>query len=214
MGENAERKNDPYYEREDFTVNKKKTAVLIYPQFCNFEISVALEILALGEKPVTIFAKTKEAVRSEEGLCVVPDAEIGDLCPEEFDSLLLPGAMDIRESVEDEAVLDFIRAFDREDMVIGAISIAPVLLLKAGILKDKPFMAGINQEELLEEGFTREELALMKGWDDNLKAPSAKGYLVSGTILTSLSCYFVKWALEFGKMLGIEMSEKTFGFGF
>lgn len=172
MGENADRKNDPYYEREDFTVNKKKTAVLIYPQFYNFEICVALEILALGEKPVTIFAKTKEAV------------------------------------------LDFIRAFDREDMVIGAISIAPVLLLKAGILKDKPFMAGINQEELLEEGFTREELALMKGWDDNLKDPSANGYLVSGTILTSLSCYFVKWALAFGKMLGIEMSEKTFGFGF
>ena len=28
----------------------KKTAVLIYDSFCNFEISVALEILALTEK--------------------------------------------------------------------------------------------------------------------------------------------------------------------
>ena len=35
----------------------KKTAVLIYNQFCNFEISVALEILAMAEKPITIFAK-------------------------------------------------------------------------------------------------------------------------------------------------------------
>ena len=32
----------------------KKTAVLIYNSFCNFEFSVALEILALAEKEVTI----------------------------------------------------------------------------------------------------------------------------------------------------------------
>lgn len=32
----------------------KKTAVLLYDSFCNFEISPALEILALAEKPITI----------------------------------------------------------------------------------------------------------------------------------------------------------------
>lgn len=32
----------------------QKTAVLIYNQFCNFEISVALEALALGGRSVTI----------------------------------------------------------------------------------------------------------------------------------------------------------------
>ena len=30
----------------------KKTAVLLYDSFCNFEISPALEILALAEKPI------------------------------------------------------------------------------------------------------------------------------------------------------------------
>lgn len=45
----------------------KKTAVLIYNSFCNFEFSVALEILALAEKEVVIFAHTKEAVKSEDG---------------------------------------------------------------------------------------------------------------------------------------------------
>ena len=44
----------------------KKTAVLIYNSFCNFEFSVALEILALAEKEVVIFAHTKEAVKSED----------------------------------------------------------------------------------------------------------------------------------------------------
>ena len=32
----------------------KKTAVLLYDSFCNFEISPALEVLALAEKPITV----------------------------------------------------------------------------------------------------------------------------------------------------------------
>ena len=54
----------------------KKTAVLIYNSFCNFEFSVALEILALAEKEVVIFAHTKEAVKSEDGLMVLPNQTI------------------------------------------------------------------------------------------------------------------------------------------
>lgn len=43
----------------------KKTAVLVYDQFCNFEISVALEILAMHDKSIDVFAKTKEIVKCE-----------------------------------------------------------------------------------------------------------------------------------------------------
>ena len=45
----------------------KKTAVLIYDSFCNFEFSVALEILAMAEKEIVVFAKSKSIVKSEEG---------------------------------------------------------------------------------------------------------------------------------------------------
>lgn len=38
----------------------KKTAILIYDSFCNFEISTVLEILALAEKPITVFGITRE----------------------------------------------------------------------------------------------------------------------------------------------------------
>lgn len=41
----------------------KKTAVLIYNSFCNFEFSVALEVLALAEKEVTVFAQTNQPVK-------------------------------------------------------------------------------------------------------------------------------------------------------
>ena len=187
----------------------KKTAVLIYDQFCNFEIAPVLEMLAMAQKPITIFAKEAVPVRSEEGLTIVPDLPVAALKLEEYDSLLLPGALDIRGAIEDADILAFIRRFDC--MPVGAISIAPLLLLKAGMLTGKPFMAGVNPEELAEEGFTSVDLALMKGWDDCIKNPIPEGYIRAGNIVTSVSVHFIRWALAFGEMLGIQVSPGTFG---
>ena len=103
----------------------KKTAILLYDSFCNFEISVALEILALAEKPITVFGITKQAIRSEDGLSIFPDDTIDNLDLDAYDSLILPGAMDIRETIENERIVDFIKKFEKK--TIGAISIAPLL---------------------------------------------------------------------------------------
>ncbi len=187
----------------------KKTAVLVYDSFCNFELSVALEVLALSGKEITIFAKTKEAVKSEEGLTLLPDATIEDIDINVYDSLLLTGATDIREAIEDDRVIKFVSLFDGK--VIGAISIAPLLLVKAGLLDGKPFMAGVNKEDLYEEGFSEKDLAQMVGWDDNLCAPLTEGYIITDNIITSISYNFIKWALAFGKMIGLNISPKTFG---
>jgi len=189
----------------------KKTAILIYDQFCSFEIGVALELLALAGKPIMVFAKTPAVVRIEEGVSVLPDKTIDTLDPGEYDSLLLPGAADIRQAAEDEKTLDFIRLFDDPAFVIGAISIAPVLLLKTGMLTGKKFMVGADREDLLEEGFTEADLSGMTGWSDNLLAPVEAGCIVSGNIVTSVSYNFVRWSLAFGEMIGIRIPPATFG---
>lgn len=117
--------------------------------------------------------------------------------------------MDIRKSIENEDILTFIKKFDGK--IIGAISIAPLLLVKAGLLEGKPFMAGVNKEELLEEGFAKNELAQMVEWDENLSNPIKDGYIIAGNIITSVSYNFIKWALAFGKMVGLHIPPKTFG---
>lgn len=71
----------------------KKTAILIYNQFCNFEIAPVLEMLAMAQKPITVFAKSLNPIRSEEGLKVLPEKNIYELELEEYDSLILPGAI-------------------------------------------------------------------------------------------------------------------------
>lgn len=190
-------------------IDMKKTAVLLYDSFCNFEISPAFEILALAEKPITIFGISKQAIRSEDGLSVIPDATIDNFDLDAYDSLILPGAMDIREAIENKKIIDFIKKFDGK--TIGAISIAPLLLVRAGLLNGKPFMAGVNKEEIFEEGFSKSDLAEMVGWDDNINKPIKDGYIITGNIITSISYNFVKWALAFGKMVGIDIPAKTFG---
>ena len=187
----------------------KKTAVLLYDSFCHFEISVALEILALKNKEIVVFAKSKEAILSEERLKIVPEKTIFDLDINEYDSLLLPGAVDIESAIKDPEIIEFIKKFSNK--VIGAILIAPILLLKAGILNGKPFMAGVNKEELLEEGFLESDLTLMKDWDECIENPIEEGYLHSENILTSVSYNFVRFGIQFAKMLGVEISPKSFG---
>lgn len=187
----------------------KKTAVLIYDQFCNFEMSVALEILALHNKSIDVFAKEKAIVTCEEGLKVFPDKAIDELHLDEYDSLLLSGAVDIRLAVEDFEIIEFIKKFDGK--IIGAISIAPVLLVKAGMLKGKAFMIGANKEDLLEEGFSKADLQYVKDWNDCIKNPIENGYIVNENIVTSVSFEFVRFGIQFCKMLGIETSPKSFG---
>lgn len=189
----------------------KKTAVLLYPQFCNFEISVALEMLCVAKKPVTVFAKTKKPIRSEEGLSVVCDLTIDKLNINEYDSLLLPGSMDLRPAMTDKETLNFISRFDDKDMIIGAISSAPLLLLKNGMLKGKRYMAGVEKEWLLEEGFTMEDMNGMTDVPMLFKNPIPEGFIKDGNIITSVAWYFREWAMEFGRMTGIDVYPKSFG---
>lgn len=189
----------------------KKTAVLIYDSFCNFEFSVLMKIFAINNKSVTIFAKETLPLKSEEGLTILPDKKISELNINEYDSLILTGALDIRKTVEDVQILEFIRKFHENFCVIGAISIAPVLLLKAGILENKKFMAGVNKEELYEEGFERGSLEKMTDWNENLKKPISEGYIKEGNIITSISYNFIEWSIAVAEELGLNVESKWFG---
>jgi len=79
------------------------------------------------------------------------------------------------------------------------------------MLEGKRFMIGANKEELLEEGFTLEDMKLMVGWDDNLEDPVPEGYIQDGNIITSISYGFTRWAIAFGRALKLDVYPKSFG---
>lgn len=72
-------------------------------------------------------------------------------------------------------------------------------------------MVGADKADLLRLGFSEAELRHMVGWHDSLERPVPEGYLLADDILTSVSYNFVRWALAFGRRLGIERPAWTFG---
>ncbi len=51
----------------------------------------------------------------------------------------------------------------------------------------------------------------MKDWDECIENPIEEGYILDNQIITSVSYNFVKFGIQFAKMLGIEISPKSFG---
>lgn len=188
----------------------KKTAVLLYDQCCLFELTVALEMLKMAGKEIVYFGIDLETIKSEEGLLIKADRTIDDIDIEEYDSLLITGSTDAKEAVENKNVLQFIDKFCKRKLLIGAISIAPIFLLKMGYLKKEKFMIGVEKYHLFEEGFTEDDLENMIGWEESCKGKVPEKYIKTDNIITSVAFGFRQWAMAIGKELNIPTYPSSF----
>ena len=87
----------------------------------------------------------------------------------------------------------------------------PILLLKAGLLIDKQYIAGIIKSELMEEGFTEDDLKGLRDINE-LKNPDGTYLtcLVDGQLITAVGCAFVEFGVTFGKQLGLDFSSEWY----
>ena len=189
----------------------KRTAILLYDNFSSYELSVAVSVLCQGGREYDLFSK-EDTTTGEEGLRVRRSKTMESCNPGDYDSLLLPGCMDVGPHVDNASILLFLRGFSLERQVIAAISSAPVLLLKAGLLGGKTFLAGVPREGLLAEGFLPNQLA---GMYDHTRLPLVDGkpakVLRDGNLLTALGSGFVEFGVAFGKMLGLDFDPAWYG---
>lgn len=192
-------------------MDEKKTAILLYDLFSTYELSVALSVLGQAGKKFTVFCLTEEAC-SEEGIRVRRDNPLHALVIDQYDSLLLPGCMDPRGIVDDPQIHAFLKQFDLSRHIIACISSAPILLLKAGMLGEHRYVAGLMKEGLLEEGFTMEQ---MKNMRDVTELRNEDGtitsHMVDGNLLTAVGSDFVQFGIAFGNMLKLTFEPSWYG---
>lgn len=179
----------------------KKTAVLLYPLFCNYELSIALSALGQVDKPITFFGPEQKPVRSEEKLPVWCDMTITETFDiEDYDSLLLTGCIDPMQSfMLDERYYDFVRRFDRPDIVIGAISSAPILLSMSGILRDRHFSSGVP-EEIFEEVRLNPANQVKDG-----------PYCEEDNLITAGGWDFIPFGVRFAQKIGLDIQPGWYG---
>lgn len=178
----------------------KKTAVLLYPNFSEYELTTALSILMQGGKPITIIGQSKEPIKGEAGLVCLPEYAFNEVNVEDYDSLLMTGCMDILEVAESDDYIRFIKEItSQQGFVIASISSSPYLLAKAGVLKGKKYTVGLYEEARKSSPYFEEE--------------NFVGELVveDGNVITAWGSAFIEWGVRFGKALDLEFEPAWYG---
>ena len=127
----------------------KKVAVMIYPFFSLQEISCLTSSLTVWEEgTIDVFASSSGAVKSEDGFLVTANKTFADFSAEEYDCLLLPGILNPFPALFDAENIRFLQGIAGEDILVAAISSAPLLLAKAGLLNGRQYTSGVFDELL------------------------------------------------------------------
>ena len=177
----------------------KKAAVMLYPLFSMQEISCTTELFKFYDKEIVTFAAGGEAVKSEDGFTILPDKSFEKFQREDFDCLVLPGIWEPLPVMLDERNIRFLEQFrgDRE-LVIAAISSAPLLLGKAGLLEGKRFAHGLFEEFL-------DAFPVMP------REGIVRTFLVEdGNLITAYGGAFREFAAAVGRKMGIDCSDSIF----
>ena len=124
----------------------KKVLCIIYPNFSLYEITSLTSALALSfDVTIDYVASNHSMVVSEDGLPCQATKTLDQICIEEYSCVILPGMVNIGPALQDEKLISFLRVLVKQEILIAAISSAPLLLAKAGLLKDTKFTGGIWQ---------------------------------------------------------------------
>ena len=124
----------------------KKVLCIIYPNFSLYEVVSLTSTLALSfGVEIDYAASDHSVVVSEDGLPCQPTKTLDQIRIEEYSCVILPGMVNIGPALQDEKLISFLRDLGEQDILIAAISSAPLLLAKAGLLKDTKFTGGIWQ---------------------------------------------------------------------
>ena len=124
----------------------KKVLCVIYPNFSLYEIASLTSTLALSfDITIDYVASENSIVVSEDGLSCQPTKTLDQIRIEDYSCVILPGMVNIGPALQDEKLISFLRSLDGQDILIAAISSAPLLLAKAGLLNETKFTGGIWQ---------------------------------------------------------------------
>ena len=124
----------------------KKVLCLIYPNFSLYEVVGLTSTLALSFGVEVDYVSTdRNVITSEDGLVCQPTRTLDEVVIEDYSCVILPGMITIVPALQDEKLISFLKNLTEQDVLIAAISSAPILLAKAGLLKDTRFTGGIWQ---------------------------------------------------------------------
>lgn len=175
---------------------KNKYAVLIYPDFSLQEITCLTAALTVwfGEG-IDVIASERKPYSSEEGFQVTPTKAVDEAEPSDYACVILPGTVNPLPALFDERLIAFLRRGKGADTLFAAISSAPALLCKAGLLDGKNFTAGFSMQ--FADAFPFIDTARF------VHRPVVEG----GNVITGIGMFFREFAQAVLNRLGYDVGE-------
>ena len=174
----------------------RKFAVILYPDFSLQEITCLTSALSVwyGEK-IDFLASENREYYSEEGLRVFPAKVLSDVRITDYSGIILPGSVNPLPALYDDRLIDFLKSGIHANVVFAAISSAPLLLAKAGILKGRKFTAGFFMQMTEVFSFIEKENFVHKG------------IVQDGNVITGIGMFFREFAAAVLQRFGYEIKE-------
>jgi len=108
--------------------------MVLFPGLTQLDLTGAYEVLArMPDTRVHLVASTLDPVRSEWGLTILPDVTFADAPA--LDVLCVPGGWGVNAYLDDEELLDFLRARGEHARYVTSVCSGALLLGAAGLLR-------------------------------------------------------------------------------
>lgn len=135
----------------------KRVAVLVGPAYEDLEFWVPLMRMQEEGAQVTVVGlKAGETYASKSGgLTATADADAGDVSPQDFDAVLIPGGWAPDKLRRYPAVLSLVRGMYEQGKIVGAICHAGLVLISAGIVRGQRATGSLGiKDDLVNAGAT------------------------------------------------------------
>lgn len=123
----------------------KRVGLLLFPEFSEFEVTVATSLLRASHNLVTV-ALTAAPVTSEAGLTFLPHKILGDADPDEFEAFIIPGG-DMVHLRDAEPLFSFVEEVSKRGALLAAMCSGPYVLARAGVLANHPYTVTYTREQ-------------------------------------------------------------------
>ena len=173
-----------------------RTAVMLYPDFSLQEITCLTSVLAVWfDEKIDFIASSRKELTSEEGLRILPTKTTAEVKATDYDCVILPGTVNPLPALFDGELIRFLREGAGSGTLFAAISSAPILLSKAGILKGKKFTAGYFMQMAETFDFVEQENFIHKG------------IVEDGNVITGIGMFFREFAEAVLRKTGYDIGE-------
>ena len=164
-----------------FTLMKTKALVIFYPDCIEFEAILAAQVL--HEENITLDVTTPDGADylGPSGITLRATHSYSEVHADDYRVVIIPGG-DTKAVLENETLIGILRAAHEAGATFGAICAGPLLLARAGLLKDRHFTHGYGAASTFPD------------WQDGTYEDQP--VVVDGNIVTAKPQAYIDFAVE------------------